>query len=154
MDIAGGEKAMRLREVRIILDRQEQLWQGLVEAPTKKQRHADRTENLAEPAARAEAQRNLKARDSQSGLARHIPENAADIPAAGKARVERQRTVDQRDHGTHILAEIGERESGIGERAGIVTGHLEGAPGEIGTLAAVHLGICAQPVQAEPLTAD
>src|SRR6266481_5385448 len=69
MGIAGGEKAMRLREVRIILDRQEQLWQGLVEAPTKKQRHADRTENLAEPAARAEAQRNLKALDSQSGLA-------------------------------------------------------------------------------------
>src|SRR6516164_1849368 len=103
MGIARGEKTMGLREVRIVLDRQKQLRQGLVEAPGEKERDADCTENLAKPAARAEAQRTLEALDSKVWLTSNIPENAADIPAPGKARVERERAVDQRDHGTHIF---------------------------------------------------
>ena len=43
MGIAGGEKSVRLREVRIVLDRQEQLWQGLVEALMQ----SDEAERLA-----------------------------------------------------------------------------------------------------------
>jgi hypothetical protein len=41
-------------------------------------------------------------------------EDAADVPAAREARVERQRTADQRYHCADVLAEIGEREGGIG----------------------------------------
>jgi hypothetical protein len=65
MGIAGSEKPMRLREVRIVLDRQEQLRQGLVEAAAKEECDADYIENLAEPSPWAEAQRNLGAFDCQ-----------------------------------------------------------------------------------------
>jgi len=43
--------------------------------------------------------------DREIGLAGPEPEKAAYIPAAGEARVERQRSVDQPDHGADILAE-------------------------------------------------
>jgi len=44
--------------------------------------------------------------DREIGLTGQHPDNAAQIPAAGIARVERERTVDQPDHGTDILAKI------------------------------------------------
>jgi hypothetical protein len=53
---------MRLRKVRVVLDCEEQLRQGIVEAPGKKQRDAECTENLAKSPARAEAQRSLEER--------------------------------------------------------------------------------------------
>ena len=51
------------------------------------------------------------------------------IPAAGEARVERQRTVDQPDHGADILAELRQHKGGVGEDARVVLAHLE-APAE------------------------
>ena len=93
MGIAGGEKAMRLRKVGVVLYCHKQLRQGIVEASGEKERNAEGTENLAEPAARAEAQRSLEALDCQFGPAGYIPENTADIPATGIARIERERPV-------------------------------------------------------------
>ena len=92
--------------------------------------------------------------DRDVGLARPVPENAADIPAAREARVERQRTINQRHHRTDVLAERGQREGGIGKGARIVAGNLQGAPGEIGALAAIRLGVLARTIGTQPLTAD
>ena len=63
------------------------------------------------------------------GLAGPQPEDAADVPAAREARVERQRAVDQRHHGADVLAEIGQREGGIRQDARVVAGHLAGPAG-------------------------
>jgi hypothetical protein len=56
--------------------------------------------------ARAEAHRSLDMLDCEIGLPGPHPEMATHKPAAGKARVERQRTVNKPDHGTNILAII------------------------------------------------
>jgi hypothetical protein len=44
--------------------------------------------------------------DREIGLTGKGPEKAAYKPAAGEARVEYQRTIDQPDHRTHVLAEV------------------------------------------------
>ena len=54
--VAGGERAIGRGEVRLVLDREEELWYCLVEAPAEEMREADYVENCAKPAARAEAQ--------------------------------------------------------------------------------------------------
>ena len=74
--------------------------------------------------------------DREIGLAGPNPENAAQIPAAGEARVERQRTVDQRDHAHDILAEIRQHEGGIGEDARVVSATSKRPPSKIDGLAA------------------
>src|SRR5260370_27749744 len=74
--------------------------------------------------------------DREIGLAGPDPEHTAHMPAAGVARVERERTVDQPDHGADILAQMSQHESGDGEDAGVVLRHLQRLPGEIAALAA------------------
>lgn len=69
-----------------------------------------------------------------SGWPAHIFEDAADVPAAGEIRVERQGAVDQRHHRTDILAKIGQRLDGIHQNARVVAGHFEGSPREIDAL--------------------
>src|SRR4030081_1610169 len=67
------------------------------------------------------------------------PEGAARTPAAGKARVERQRTVNEPDHGADVLAEIRQHLRGAGEDARVVLSHVERLPGKIDALAAICL---------------
>ena len=74
--------------------------------------------------------------DREIGLTGPDPENAAHKPAAGEARVERQRTVDQPDHGADVLAEISQHEGGVGEDARVVLPRLERLPSKIAGLAA------------------
>jgi hypothetical protein len=74
--------------------------------------------------------------DREMGLAGKHPENTAQIPAAGEARVERERTVGQPDHGVDILAESRQHEGGVGEDARIVLARPERLPSKIDTLAA------------------
>ena len=81
--------------------------------------------------ARAQAQRGLDMLDREIGLPGTDPEQAAQIPAAGKARIERKRTVDQRDHGADILAEIRQHKGGVGEDARVVAAPLERPPSKI-----------------------
>ena len=52
------------------------------------------------------------------------------IPAAGKARVERQRTVDQPDHGADVLAEIASTKAALAGRPGRLR-RLERLPSKI-----------------------
>src|SRR5580700_100913 len=131
MGEAGGEIAIWCRETRIVLSSEEQLRQRLLEAPAEQQCGANYIENLAEPAAWAETQRSLGTLDCSVKLARKKQENGTDVPAARKARVECQRPIDQRHNRADILAEIAQREGGVGKSAGIVTGHLQGSLGEI-----------------------
>ena len=77
--------------------------------------------------------------DRKIGMAGPKPESAAHIPAAGEAQIERERTVDQPDHGTDVLAEIRQYVGGVGEDAGVVLPRLERLPREIGSLAAGYL---------------
>ena len=63
--------------------------------------------------------------DREIGLTGKYPEKAAHIPAAGKARVDRKRTVNQSDHGADVLAETSQYQSRIGEDARVVLCRLE-----------------------------
>src|ERR1700756_1704343 len=154
MDKAGGEIAIWCRETRIVLDSEKQFRQRLLEAPAEQLCGANYIENLAKPAAWAETQRSLGTLDCSVKLARKKQENGTDVPAARKARVERQRPIDQRHNRADILAEIGQREGGIGQSARIVTGHLQRPPGEIDTLAAVCRGVGTRPIRLKPKAAD
>src|SRR5712664_3946155 len=91
--------------------------------------------------------------DRDVGLARVNPQAAADVPAAGEARVERQCTIDQVHHGADVLAEISQRLCGIRQYARIVAGHFQGSPREIGALQTVRLRIFA-PSLNKPNTAE
>jgi len=92
--------------------------------------------------------------DREVGLAGKQPEKAAQKPATGIARVERERPVDQADHRTDILAELSQHESCVGEDAGVVLSHLERLPSEIAGLAAGCLRLFGPAVIDEPQMAD
>src|SRR5439155_11688824 len=93
--------------------------------------------------ARAQSRRSLDMLDREIVFAGNVPDDAAHIPAASEARVERQRTVDQPYHGTDILADIvaemRQHEHGVGEDAWIILSNLERLSGKITPFAAVCL---------------
>src|SRR5437762_296694 len=91
--------------------------------------------------------------DRDVGLARPIPKSATYGPAAGVARVERERAVNQRHHGADVLAESSQRKGDIRQDDRVVAGHLQGSPGEIGALHAVRRRIFAPTVRKQPNTA-
>src|SRR5215472_9780301 len=153
MRVAGGEKATRLCEVWILLDREAEVRHRLIEAPAKEMRYAHCKARRPDSGARAEPQRRLEMLDRNVGPARPIPEGAADVPAACVIRIERQGTVNQLDHYVDILAEIGKRMGCIREDARIVARHFQGLPCELGALQAVRLPIFAAIVTKQPKTA-
>src|SRR6266550_685643 len=77
--------------------------------------------------------------DPEIGLAGPHPEKAAHKPTAGVARIERERTIDQADHRTNILAEPRQHLGGIGEDSRVVLRLLECLPGKI---AGLPMGYC------------
>src|SRR5215472_2870012 len=111
------------------------------------------SERRADAGVGTEAQRGFDMLDRNVGLTRPIPECVTEIPASRVVRVERQGTVDQRYHGTDILAEIGQRVGGIRQDAWIVTGHHQGWPGEIYALRTICLRVLAPIVNKQPKTA-
>src|ERR1700746_1246330 len=137
MSVAGGEKAIRLRKARILLRREAQFRNSLVEPPREEMRRAYDKERGADASPWAEAEGGFHALDRKVGLARPKPKDAADMPAACEVRVERQCTVYERHHGVDILAEPSESDGGIGQDSRIVTCYLEGSPREISTLQTV-----------------
>jgi hypothetical protein len=104
MRVASGEITIGCWEAWIVLHREEELRESLIEAPAEQKRSANYIENLT---ARTETQRSLDTLDCSLKLAGKKPENATDIPTAGKTRVERQRPIDQDHHGADILTEGG-----------------------------------------------
>ncbi len=81
------------------------------------------------------------------------PDKTAQKPAAGIAWVERQRALNQPDHGADILAEKGQHQGGVGEDARVVLRHLKRLPGKISGLMAVCLQRCGPTVGDEQLVA-
>ena len=80
-----------------------------METPAVEMRGAYYKERRAAAGTRTEAQRGLDVLDRNVGLARPLPEDAAEVPAAGVVRVERQCAINQCDHGADVLAEIRQR---------------------------------------------
>jgi hypothetical protein len=76
------------------------------------------------------------------------------VPPTRKARIERERPVDQRDHGTDILAEESEPSGGIDDGARVVRGRSQRSPREIDTLATVRFRIFASSVKTQVAIAD
>src|SRR5439155_25120224 len=81
-----------------------------------------------------------------------IPAGCADVPAARETRIKRQRPIDQRHHRADVLAEIGQRESGIRKDRRIVAGHLQGPSCEIDALPAVRVRISVLAIRNEQTT--
>ena len=70
MRVAGGENTVRVGVARIILNREEQLRHGLIEAPAEKMGGAYPDEHRADAGARTEAQRCFAMLDRDVGLTR------------------------------------------------------------------------------------
>ena len=66
-------------------------------------------------------------------LTRSQPETGANVPAVGKTRIERERTIDQSDHGINVFAQHGQHESSHSEDARLVLTGIQRLPGEIGS---------------------
>src|ERR1700745_1641462 len=85
----------------------------------------------------AEAQKSIEVLDREIELSRKHPEHPTPIPTASKDRVEDERTVDQIDGNTSILAKISERTPAKGQDIGVVRGEAERPASQIDTFAAV-----------------
>src|SRR5215831_8757189 len=73
--------------------------------------------------------------DREIGLTGPDSEKAAQQPATGVTRVEPQRSVEQPDHRTDILAEASQDLGGVDEDARLVLPHVKRLPSEIDGLA-------------------
>src|ERR1051325_4705589 len=67
------------------------------------------------------------------------PQRPTQMPAAGKAWVQCQRSVDQPDHRPDVLAEIRQQAGGVGEDTGVVLPRMERLSSKVDALAAVCL---------------
>src|ERR1700730_12601740 len=88
--------------------------------------------------------------DCEIVLASPEPQTAAQIPAAGEAQVERERTVEQPDHGADVLAELSQHPGGGSEDARVVLPHFERLPSKIDGFAAGCLRRVGPAVKDEP----
>src|SRR5262249_26658970 len=88
--------------------------------------------------------------DREIGLAGPDSEKAAQQPATGVTRVERQRSVEQPDHSADILAEASQDLGGVDEDARLVLPHVESLPSEIDGLASGFLRLFSPAVVDEP----
>ena len=112
------------------------------------------SERRADAGARAEAQRGLEMFDRDVRLARPTSEGATDVPAAGLVRVEREGSIDQRHHGTDVLAEIGKCDGGIRQNPWIITSHFKGPSREADAFPTIHLPVFTPTVLKQPKTAE
>ena len=156
MSVAGGKNAMRMRMARIFSDCENQLGHCFVEIPPEEMRCADNPQRRAHSGPGTKAQRDLRMPDRRVELGRvcPIPEIAADLPASRETRVERERAVDQPQHGTDVLTEKGQRDGGVHQDARIVAARSQGSPCEVCALEAVRLRVLASTVNNQPKTAD
>jgi|HubBroStandDraft_2_1064218.scaffolds.fasta_scaffold20733_3 hypothetical protein len=90
----------------IVLNGQQQLRRRLVKPAFEEIGLSHRDQWGTHTLARAQAQRGLEVLDREVRLTGKYPDDTAQIPAAGEARVERERAVDQADNRTDILPEL------------------------------------------------
>ena len=150
MGIARGENTVRVRIARIFLNGQEQLRRRFVKLAFEEMGFADQAQGRTHSLEWAQPQRGLGMLDREIVLTGPEPENATQKPAAGEARGEHEGPVDQRHHGTDILAEIGEDKGSVDQDAWVVLRHLESLPGKIYGLAAGGLRLFGPVLSDEP----
>jgi len=75
MSVAGGKKATRLRKARILLRREAQFPNSLVETPPEEMRRAQDKERRPDPGPRAEAEGGFHTLNRKVGLARPKPKD-------------------------------------------------------------------------------
>src|SRR5262249_54236156 len=138
----------------MVLNGQHQLCCRLVKLTFEQISVTQRDQGLTHSLARAQPQRSLDMRDREIGLAGPHPENAAAKPAAREARIERQCTVYQRDHGVDILAESRLHLCGIGKGPWVVLRDLQRLPRKVDGLAAASLRCFSPTVIYQPHLAD
>ena len=93
-------------------------------SPADEMRGADNREGKADARTGAKTKRCLDMLDRKVRLPSHHPDAPALEPPARKARVKRQRTIDQHHHGADVLAEHREHDGRIRKDCRIVTGRL------------------------------
>jgi hypothetical protein len=77
--------------------------------------------------------------DYEIGLSGPQPEPATNLPVPSETLVDLQSTIDQRDSGVDILAEVSEDVGGIGEYLRVVASNSKGLPGKIKAVEALRL---------------
>src|ERR1700732_4591933 len=85
--------------------------------------------------------RSLEMFNSQVWFTGVEPEKSAPSPSVGRARIERERTVDYCNRGVDILIEIAEHMGNTSERQGVVCGCAERSVSEIDRGAPITLAI-------------
>src|SRR6266436_926711 len=83
------------------------------------------------------------------GLASPNPEHTTPIPAASIARIERERTVNQRDRDIDVLPKMAEYERGMAEDIRVVSSSSKGLPGKIDTYTPVCFPVVGPAVDVE-----
>src|SRR6266478_688775 len=121
----------------MVLDGQEQIRRRFIKPVFEEIGRTHRGQGLTHTLARAQTQRGLEMLDREIVLTGEYSEKATQIPASGKARVERECTIDQPRHSAYILAQLGPHEGGVGEDARVVLRRLERLPGKIVGLAVI-----------------
>src|SRR5882757_5906729 len=108
----------------MVLNVQQQLRRRFIELALEEIGPTYHGKRVTHTLARAQTQRGLDVLDREIVLTDQEPDLTAEIPTAGEARVQSERTVDQPDRGPDVLAEIRQREGCIGEGARVVLRHL------------------------------
>src|ERR1700730_9900783 len=116
----------------------EELLEGVVKPPIEKKGLADPV-SLVNPGIKT--RRGLEMLDRQTGFTRHQPEPTAKHPAARKARIKCEGTVDHAYGSSDLLAEIPQHDCGVGEHAGVATGSADSLFGQSDGFAAVRLPV-------------
>src|SRR5581483_1737873 len=92
--VTGREKTIDDRVLRMLLQSEQQPWERLGELTLEEARLADRQVVDADAQAAAQRERAFNMLDCRVGLAGQQPHDAAQVPAAGEARVKGQCAVD------------------------------------------------------------
>ena len=131
MGIACGEKSVCDGSAEIFLHREKQGRRSFVKPTFEKMGLTDPSLRRTRAFTRAQTQRGFDMRDRKIGFTRPQPDDAAGIPTAGVAWVEREGTVDQRHWHTDILAKLRQNDRRVTENCGVTVRHPERLPGKI-----------------------
>jgi len=119
----------------IILNGQKQLQSRFIKLASQQMSHTDEHLGCARIIPRAQAERSLDMLQREIWLTRSQPETSADVPAVGKTWIERERPIDEPDHGVDVLTQHAQHESGDGEDTWVVIAGVQRLPCEIDGLA-------------------
>jgi hypothetical protein len=92
--------------------------------------------------------------DSKIGLSGPQPEPSATDPTARVARIDLQRTLNQRDSSLDVLAKITKHEGRGGENLGVVPADSKRPAGKINALSVARLLVLAPAIHAKKLMAQ